>query len=149
MGLFQNLTGWHAIIILAAILLLFGATRLPALARSVGQSMNIFKSELRDATAAPSGSSTVPAGAPVAEPQRTAATAPGAPAPGAPAPGAQASAASVPAASVPAVPVAAHPAVAAAPASSAHTASAAQSVGAERPNAEAPYAAAPAAHDRG
>jgi len=49
MGLFQNLTGWHALIILAVIVLLFGATKLPALAKSVGQSMNIFKSELGDA----------------------------------------------------------------------------------------------------
>ena len=76
MGLFHNLTGWHAIIILAAILLLFGATRLPALARSVGQSMNIFKSELRDATASPSGASTVPAADAVTDPQRPAAPAP-------------------------------------------------------------------------
>lgn len=79
MGLFQNLTGWHAIIILAAILLLFGATRLPALARSVGQSMNIFKSEMRDATAADSASSTGPAVAVVRDDQRqpAAATVPG------------------------------------------------------------------------
>ena len=43
----SNLTGWHAIIILAVILLLFGAAKLPALARSVGQSMKIFKSEVK------------------------------------------------------------------------------------------------------
>jgi len=40
-----NITGWHALILLAVILLLFGATRLPALARSVGQSARIFRSE--------------------------------------------------------------------------------------------------------
>ena len=51
MGLFQNLTGWHALIILAVVILLFGATKLPALAKSVGQSMNIFKTEMRDAAA--------------------------------------------------------------------------------------------------
>lgn len=51
MGMLQNLTGWHAIIILAVILLLFGATKLPALAKSVGQSMKIFKTELKDAAA--------------------------------------------------------------------------------------------------
>jgi sec-independent protein translocase protein TatA len=51
MGLFHNLTGWHALIILAVIILLFGATKLPALAKSVGQSMKIFKTEMRDATA--------------------------------------------------------------------------------------------------
>jgi sec-independent protein translocase protein TatA len=43
----QNLSGWHAIIILVVILLLFGAAKLPALARSVGQSMKIFKSEIK------------------------------------------------------------------------------------------------------
>lgn len=43
----SNLTGWHAIIILAVILLLFGAAKLPALARSVGQSMKIFKNEVK------------------------------------------------------------------------------------------------------
>jgi sec-independent protein translocase protein TatA len=51
MGLFQNLTGWHALIILAVIILLFGATKLPALATSVGQSMKIFKTEMQDAAA--------------------------------------------------------------------------------------------------
>lgn len=42
-----NLTGWHFVIILVIVLLLFGATRLPALARSLGQSMNAFKSEMK------------------------------------------------------------------------------------------------------
>jgi sec-independent protein translocase protein TatA len=42
-----NLTGWHLVIILAVVVLLFGATKLPTLARSVGQSMRIFKSEVR------------------------------------------------------------------------------------------------------
>lgn len=42
-----NLNGWHAIILLAVILLLFGAPRIPALARSLGQSMRIFKSEVK------------------------------------------------------------------------------------------------------
>ena len=39
--------GWTPIIILAVVVLLFGATRLPALARSLGQSRNAFKSELK------------------------------------------------------------------------------------------------------
>ena len=34
-------------IILAVVVLLFGATRLPALARSLGQSRNAFKSEMK------------------------------------------------------------------------------------------------------
>ena len=41
-----GLTGWHLIIILAVVLLLFGAAKLPALAKSVGQSMRIFKGEV-------------------------------------------------------------------------------------------------------
>lgn len=44
--MFSNLTGWHALIILAIILLLFGATKLPALAKSVGQSMKAFQKEV-------------------------------------------------------------------------------------------------------
>ncbi|TFD53953.1 twin-arginine translocase TatA/TatE family subunit [Cryobacterium frigoriphilum] len=43
----SNLTGWHFIVILFIVLLLFGAPKLPALARSLGQSMKIFKSEIR------------------------------------------------------------------------------------------------------
>jgi sec-independent protein translocase protein TatA len=42
-----NLSGWHLIIILAVVLLLFGATRLPALSKSIGQSMRIFRSETK------------------------------------------------------------------------------------------------------
>jgi len=43
-----NLTGWHLVIILVVILLLFGATKLPTLARSLGQSMRIFKGEMKN-----------------------------------------------------------------------------------------------------
>jgi sec-independent protein translocase protein TatA len=46
--MFANLTGWHLVIILVIVLLLFGATRLPALTRSIGQSVRIFKKEVRD-----------------------------------------------------------------------------------------------------
>ncbi|NQX17909.1 Sec-independent protein translocase subunit TatA [Rathayibacter sp. VKM Ac-2857] len=45
--MFAGLQGWHLVIILAVILLLFGAPKLPQLARSVGQSMRIFKSEVK------------------------------------------------------------------------------------------------------
>lgn len=41
----QNLTGWHALLILAVVVLIFGAAKLPALARSVGQSVRILKQE--------------------------------------------------------------------------------------------------------
>ncbi|HXD62708.1 MAG TPA: twin-arginine translocase TatA/TatE family subunit [Lacisediminihabitans sp.] len=42
-----GLTGWHFLIIALIILLLFGATRLPALAKGVGQSMKVFKNEMK------------------------------------------------------------------------------------------------------
>jgi sec-independent protein translocase protein TatA len=42
-----NLNGWHLVIILAVVLLLFGAPKLPGLARSLGQSMRIFRSEVK------------------------------------------------------------------------------------------------------
>jgi len=41
-----NLTGWHALIILAVVVLIFGAAKLPALARSVGQSVKILQREV-------------------------------------------------------------------------------------------------------
>lgn len=43
----SNLTGWHFLVILVVVLLLFGAPKLPGLARSLGQSLRIFKSEIR------------------------------------------------------------------------------------------------------
>ncbi|TPW76217.1 twin-arginine translocase TatA/TatE family subunit [Schumannella soli] len=49
MGFLGNaFTGWHLLLVLAVIVLIFGATKLPALARSVGQSAKILKSELKD-----------------------------------------------------------------------------------------------------
>jgi sec-independent protein translocase protein TatA len=59
---FGNLTGWHFLIILAIVLLLFGATKLPALARSVGQSMKVFKDEMKTEGAAASSDAAAPAG---------------------------------------------------------------------------------------
>lgn len=47
--MFRNgLTPTHVIIVLVVVVLLFGAKRLPDLAKSVGQSMKIFKSEVKD-----------------------------------------------------------------------------------------------------
>ena len=45
----QNIKGWELIVILAVILLLFGAKRLPDAARGLGRSMRIFKSEIKAA----------------------------------------------------------------------------------------------------
>jgi sec-independent protein translocase protein TatA len=42
-----NLNGWHLIILLVVILLLFGAAKLPALAKSMGQSARVFKGEMK------------------------------------------------------------------------------------------------------
>lgn len=42
------LQGWHLLVIILVILLLFGAPKLPGLARSLGQSMKIFKKEISE-----------------------------------------------------------------------------------------------------
>ena len=48
MGIFGNAFGWpHLIVILVIILLLFGAPKLPGLAKSIGQSMRIFRGEMK------------------------------------------------------------------------------------------------------
>ncbi|HZD15822.1 MAG TPA: Sec-independent protein translocase subunit TatA [Pseudonocardiaceae bacterium] len=46
-----GLTGWHLLILLAVVMLLFGAKRLPDMARAVGQSTRILKSEMKDTAA--------------------------------------------------------------------------------------------------
>ena len=43
-----NLGGWTGLILLLVVILLFAATKLPQLARSLGQSMTIFKKEIRN-----------------------------------------------------------------------------------------------------
>ena len=45
--MFGNLTGWHLVAVLVVVLVLFGAPKLPGLARSIGQSMRIFRSEVK------------------------------------------------------------------------------------------------------
>jgi TatA/E family protein of Tat protein translocase len=40
----------HILILLLVVLVLFGAKRLPDSARSLGQSLRIFKSEMKDAS---------------------------------------------------------------------------------------------------
>jgi sec-independent protein translocase protein TatA len=63
--MFANLNGWHAVIIIAVILLLFGAPKIPQLARSLGQSMKILKTEIRE-DPKPSASETSGQSAPAA-----------------------------------------------------------------------------------
>ncbi|MDE0545595.1 twin-arginine translocase TatA/TatE family subunit [Microbacterium sp. C7(2022)] len=65
----QGLTGWHFLIILAVILLLFGAAKLPALAKSMGQSARVFRGEMKamkeeDASATDSTASSTEAPSP-------------------------------------------------------------------------------------
>ncbi|MDN4611603.1 Sec-independent protein translocase subunit TatA [Arthrobacter burdickii] len=43
----MRLEGWHIVIIIVLAIVLFGAPKLPGLARSVGQSLRIFKSEVK------------------------------------------------------------------------------------------------------
>ncbi|WP_425953654.1 Sec-independent protein translocase subunit TatA [Xylanimonas sp. McL0601] len=47
--MFRNgLQTWHVLVMLVIIFLLFGANRLPGLAKSVGESLKIFKKEIKD-----------------------------------------------------------------------------------------------------
>lgn len=43
----RGLEGWHIVIIVALVAVLFGAKRMPDAARSVGQSLRIFKAEMK------------------------------------------------------------------------------------------------------
>lgn len=64
-----NLKGWEWLIIVALILLLFGAKRLPDAARGLGRSLRIFKAETKglaeDSKGAAAGTDETP---PVASP---------------------------------------------------------------------------------
>jgi sec-independent protein translocase protein TatA len=41
-----NLNGWHFLILLVVILLVFGAPKLPGLAKSLAESLKIFRTEM-------------------------------------------------------------------------------------------------------
>jgi sec-independent protein translocase protein TatA len=43
----QGLQGWHFIVIIAVVVLLFGAPKLPGLAKSLGQSLRVFRGEMK------------------------------------------------------------------------------------------------------
>ena len=48
MGIFGNAFGWpHLLILVLIIVLLFGAAKLPALAKSLGQSARVFRGEMK------------------------------------------------------------------------------------------------------
>lgn len=98
-----NLGGWELIILLGVVVLIFGAKRLPDMARSIGQSARVFKGEIKglksdtkdpatpvaDDAAAAQPSGTAVAGAKHAvdeapQAERSAVPAPAAPASGAP-----------------------------------------------------------------
>ena len=81
--------GWELILILAVLVLLFGASKLPNAARSIGQSMRIFKAEtkgLRDDDDKLAGSDAAYVQTPVAPAAPVGAPAPLTPAPMTPAP---------------------------------------------------------------
>ena len=90
--MFAGMQGWHLLIVLAVILLLFGAAKLPALAKSMGQSARVFKGEMKamkddDKTAGAAEASTVDNAA-ATPPQTTAIQTPAVQTPVEPAPGA-------------------------------------------------------------
>lgn len=43
----KNLNGFEWLIILAIVIILFGATKLPAIAKGLGESVRIFKKEIK------------------------------------------------------------------------------------------------------
>ncbi|MBV8931474.1 MAG: Sec-independent protein translocase subunit TatA [Kutzneria sp.] len=66
MGL-NALQPWHLIVLVAVVVVLFGAKRLPGAARGIGQSLRIFKAEM----AAKDGKDEEKPSAPPAPPQLT------------------------------------------------------------------------------
>lgn len=58
-----NLKGWEWLIIVALILLLFGAKRLPDAARGLGRSLRIFKAETKGLAEKPTDAAEPPADA--------------------------------------------------------------------------------------
>lgn len=76
--MFGNLSGPTLLVILFIVLLLFGAPKLPGLAKSLGQSMRILKKEVRTDNAETSESGSAPAATPAAPAAPTAPAAPAA-----------------------------------------------------------------------
>lgn len=75
-----NLKGWEWLIIVALILLLFGAKRLPDAARGLGRSLRIFKAETKGLTGEPDSAGAAAPAASAATANPTAAVEPAPPA---------------------------------------------------------------------
>ena len=77
-----NLGGWEFVILIGILVLLFGAKRLPDMARSIGQSARVFKGEMKGMRNDddPAGKRAEPSAAP-AEPTALPPTAPSSTAP--------------------------------------------------------------------
>jgi len=55
------LRGWHIVVLLVIVLLLFGSAKLPDLARGLGKSMRILKEETKALTSDDDSTPTAPA----------------------------------------------------------------------------------------
>ena len=60
-----NISGVHLLLVVAVVVLLFGATKLPLMARSLGQSVKILKTELAPEREPGAASVSTPAEVPV------------------------------------------------------------------------------------
>lgn len=60
-----NLGGWELIVLVGVLVLVFGASKLPTMARSIGQSARVFKGEMKglkdDGAPAPDAVAAAPA----------------------------------------------------------------------------------------
>ena len=61
-----GLQPWHWLIVIAVFVLLFGAKKLPDAARSLGKSMRIFKSEIKEMQADSKPDASEPPATPIA-----------------------------------------------------------------------------------
>jgi sec-independent protein translocase protein TatA len=97
-----NLGGWEFVILIGVLVLLFGAKRLPDMARSIGQSARVFKGEMKGMRHDddPAGKRAEPPAAP-AEPAALPPTAPSSTTPASPPPAPPATSAEIPQASRP------------------------------------------------
>ncbi|EEH66756.1 MAG: Sec-independent protein translocase subunit TatA [Actinomyces urogenitalis] len=67
MGAFKP---WHWIVLLVLVLLIFGAGKLPDIARSLGQSMKVFKKEVKELREEDDPAATVQPPAQIQQPQQ-------------------------------------------------------------------------------